>query len=118
HLLQSFVGVTDVLKLDVKDRINQMFVSQGSKAILPSEARNDRAVVKSLLTIEVELAGPPALDAIFEFSPIGEKTIRDFRHTHDQIRRNFQAPSLFHVVAVGHEINVVSPSGQRTDQSG
>ena len=112
-LLDGFIGVTDVLELDVDDGIHPVFIGQGPESVFPPQASKNCAVVKSLLALQIEFTRPPARDAIFEFSPIRQITIGHPRDTQDQIGSDLQISPLFHVVTVGNEIHVIRSSCQR-----
>ena len=55
-----------------------MLVHQHAETVLPAKAGEDGALVGRSLAVEIELGGPPALRAIFEFRDARQKLFAVF----------------------------------------
>src|SRR6202165_6215967 len=71
HFFEYLVRTVLVFVLNVEDGIDEVFVLQKPEAILPAEARENRAVVESSLAVQVELRCPPSGGAVFKLGPEG-----------------------------------------------
>src|ERR1700731_5188884 len=72
---EDLVGAVLVFILNIKDGIDEVFALQKTEAILPAEAREQRAVVESSLAVQIELRGPPGSCAVFELGPEGVEVV-------------------------------------------
>src|SRR2546430_7196798 len=72
---EDLVRAVLVFILNIEDRIDEVFARQKPEAILPAEAREQRAVVESCLAVQVELRGPPGGCAVFELGPEGQEVV-------------------------------------------
>src|SRR5579859_3777185 len=75
NFLNDLVRLANLLVLDVDHRIDEMLPLEWAETILPAKAGEDRAVVKSSLSIEIEFRGPPRFGPVLELSPEGMKIV-------------------------------------------
>src|SRR5467141_2940079 len=74
---EDLVRAVLVFILNIEDRIDEVFALQKTEAILPAEAREQRAVVESTLAVQVELRGTPGGCAVFKLGPEGVEVVVD-----------------------------------------
>src|SRR5256885_10176140 len=72
---EDLVRAVLVFILNIEDRIDKVFALQKTEAILPAQAREQRAVVESSLAVQVELCRPPGGCAVFELGPEGVEAV-------------------------------------------
>src|SRR5229473_11063 len=70
-LFEKLVRAVDMFIFDVENRIDEMFPAERPKAIFPSDASSDRALIEGGLGIEIKFRRPPCGRTVLEFHPIG-----------------------------------------------
>jgi len=81
-----------------------MLRPQHAESVLDSKAREDCAVVKSALPVQVQFGGPPRLDAIFEFHPRSDEIVAEPLRAEGGEILNLEIARLFQMVIVGHDV--------------
>ncbi len=88
----------------IKHGIDEVLASQQPEAVFPAKAREQRAVVRRRLAVQIELGRPPAKDAIFKLDGASEEGIAVLRRTLNVLHGDFEVARLFECRRVGHEI--------------
>jgi hypothetical protein len=106
-LLEDLVRAILVFILDIKDRIDEVFVLQEAEAILPLDTREYGAVLEGCLPIQVELRGPPGGSAVLELHPEGVKVITAALGSKRGEILDLQVAGLLKVMVVGDDVRVL-----------
>src|SRR6202011_6006140 len=69
NLFENLVRTVLIFILGVKNGVDEVFMLEGTNAVLPAESGEDGAVMESGLAVEVELGGPPGGGAVFKLGP-------------------------------------------------
>src|SRR5204863_8228739 len=72
---EDLVRAVLVLIRNIEDRVDEACALQKTEAILPAEAREQRAGVASCPAVQVELRGPPRGCAVFGRCPEGQAVV-------------------------------------------
>src|SRR5208337_2910238 len=107
YLLQDLVGPVRVLEFQIQDGVDQVFVLQRAKAVLPAIPGEDGTVAKGRLAIEVKLCGPPGGCAILKFCPVGMKTRSATLRSKSGEVLDLQAPWFLQIVVISHDVRVL-----------
>src|SRR6266436_1233241 len=110
---EDLVGAVLVFILDIKDRIDEVFALQKTEAILPAEAREQRAVVESSLAVQVELRGPPGGCAVFELGPEGVEVVAASLGAISGEILYLEVAGFFEIVIIGDKVRSLLGEGRR-----
>src|SRR5450432_388580 len=116
HFFQNFVGAAGVFVFDIDDRIDEVFVLERTKAILPAKSGEKSAVVKGGLAVQVELRGPPGGGAIFELHPESMEVVATALGAEGGEVFNLEVAGFFEVVIVGDDVGIFLGAGSRSDK--
>jgi len=114
---EDLVGAVLVFIFNIKDGIDEVFALQKTEAILPPEAREQRAVVESGLAIQVELRGPPGGCAVFKLGPEGVEVVGA---SLGAIRReilDLEVAGFFEIVIIGDKVRSLLGKGRRRGEN-
>src|SRR5262249_33464344 len=73
NFFQCLIGAIKMFIFDVENGIDTVLAHQETKSILESKAREQAAIMSSVLAVYVKLGCPPSFRAIFDFSPVANK---------------------------------------------
>jgi hypothetical protein len=110
---EDLVRAVLVFILNVEDGIDEVFVLQKPEAILPAEARENRTVVESSLTVQVELRCPPSGCAVFKLGPERVKVVADSLGAVCGEILDFEIAGLFEIVIIGDKVRALLGKGRR-----
>src|SRR5271166_4097986 len=89
---------------EVQNGVDDVLVHQQTEAIFPAISGENGAFVGRGLAGQVELGGPPAFGAVFEFSHPRQETVAVLRRGRQPFGLNFKIARLFHRLIVGDEV--------------
>jgi hypothetical protein len=113
YFQQALIRSTDVFEFDIQYGIDPMLMRQKPEAILPSPAGEQRAFTARRLAVEIQFAGPPGLDTIFELGGSCRKPVTVARLAGHILGSNLQAPGFLHLMLVGNEKRGFSGAASR-----
>src|ERR1700719_1051100 len=109
---EDLVGAVLVFILNIKDGIDEVFALQKTEAILPAEAREQRAVVESSLAVQIELRGPPGSCAVFELGPEGVEVVAASLGAISREILDLEVAGFFEIVIIGDKVRSLLGKGR------
>jgi hypothetical protein len=105
--LEDLVGAILVFILHVENGIDQVLTLQNPEAILPSEAREYGAVVKSGLAVQIKLRGPPGRCSVLKLGPEGMEIVAASLSANGGEIFDLQVAGFFEIVVISDEVRVL-----------
>src|SRR5882762_4007618 len=110
---EDLVRAVLVFILGIDDGIDEVFALQKTEAILPAEAREQRAVVESSLAVQVELRSPPGSCAVFELGPEGMEVVAASLGAIGGEILDLEVAGFFEIVIIGNKVRPLLGKGRR-----
>ena len=104
---ENLVRSALLLVLDVDDWIDEVLVLERPNAIFPAKAGKEAAIVKSSLSVEIELGRIPCRDTVFELDPVGMKVVAGPLCPKCGEVLDLEMPRFFEVMVVSHDVGVL-----------